>query len=128
MEIVVDRPSTIYVAHEQIRNGGFDISLLNTGWILVTDNATLLLRKDANYASVDTGCIVVPCFCSVRNGVKSCSTNCCTYKYIWKMVVSKSGRTVVTLPETTTSETVLHIFVQSIFGIYCILKLFQYDS
>ena len=100
IEIVLDRPSTIYVAHEQIRNGGFDTSLLNTGWTLVTDNATVILKTEDKSEAKDTGC--------------------CTYQYIWKMYVSNSGRTIVTLPETTTSETVHSLFVQYFRKLYII--------
>ena len=38
-EILVHQPSTIYVAHEETRSGGFHKTLPKTGWTLVTDNA-----------------------------------------------------------------------------------------
>ena len=93
IELILYQPSIIYVAHEQIRNGGFDKSLLNTGWTLVTDNATVLLKTEDKSEAKDTGC--------------------CAYKFIWKMDVSISGRTVINLPATTTMETVHSLFVQS---------------
>jgi hypothetical protein len=87
IKITVQNPSTIYIAHEDEangRSGGFENSLANSGWTLVNDNAGM-------------------------SAGKSWKPN---FKYVWKKVVSTNGPTTVTLPGTTTSETVHSIFVR----------------
>ena len=83
-EILVHQPSTIYVAHEEARSGGFHKTLPKIGWTLVTDNAQVGTGQPLD-----------------------------KLKYIWKKVVSNDSLTVLSLPATTTSETVHCIFAQS---------------
>ena len=84
IEFLSHQPSTIYLAHEAVRNGGFKTSLPKYGWNLVTNHARL-------------------------------RTGCCNLRYIWKKVVTNDDLSTISLPATTTSETVHCIFVQSMY-------------
>ena len=92
IEFLSHQPSTIYLAHEAVRNGGFKTSLPKYGWKLVTNHAQL-------------------------------RTGCCNLRYIWKKVVTNDDLTTISLPATTTSETVHCIFVQSMYTRILIVKL-----
>ena len=92
IEFLSHQPSTIYLAHEAVRNGGFKTSLPKYGWKLVTNHAKL-------------------------------RTGCCNLRYIWKKVVTNDDLTTLSLPATTTSETVHCIFVQSMYTRIRIVKL-----
>ena len=92
IEFLSHQPSTIYLAHEGVRNGGFKTSLPKYGWKLVTNHAQL-------------------------------RTGCCNLRYIWKKVVTNDDLTTISLPATTTSETVHCIFVQSMYTRIWISKL-----
>ena len=92
IEFLSHQASTIYLAHEGVRNGGFKSSLPKYGWKLVTNHAQL-------------------------------RTGCCNLRYIWKKVVTNDDLTTISLPATTTSETVHCIFVQSMYTRTQIAKL-----
>ena len=86
IQITVQAPSTIYIAHESTlhqRSGGFENSLSNSGWILEDDNAGIVWSEAGG-----------------------------NFKYVWKKVVSAYGPTTITLPTTTTTKTVHSIFVK----------------
>ena len=79
----MQNPSTIYIAHEHgARSGGFQTSLNNSGGWTLVNTKSEL------------------------------KTGCCPLEYVWKNVVAANGKTIVTLPETTTKETVHSIFVR----------------
>ena len=82
VKITVPYPSILYIAHEQgTRSGGFETTLADFGWTLLEDNA----------------------------GIGSWNGN--TYSYVWKMDVSVDNQPIViTLPQTTTDQTVFSIF------------------
>ena len=83
IEILVYNPSTIYIAHEgSARSGGFQSTLPDEGWILVTNQGTTRFTVQG------------------------------TFQYIWKKHVTKIGLNTLSLPATTTSELVHSIFVQ----------------
>ena len=42
IEITIDKPSIVYIAHEDSRSGGFQTTLPNDGWTLVSDQSTIV--------------------------------------------------------------------------------------
>ena len=89
IEIIVNKPSTIYIVFEDsARTGGFKHSLPNEGWTIVSDNANIW--KNGNSAW--------------------------TFKQqIWKKVLTNTDNFTLILPATTTHETVHSLFFQGNF-------------
>ena len=82
IEILIYTPSIVYIAREKSRSGGFESSLPDDGWILVTDQGVVGSNLGFHYTN------------------------------IWKKEVSSYGLTTLSLPATTTRELVHSIFVQ----------------
>ena len=85
IQITLHNPSTIYIAHEE---------------------DTLHNRSGGFQNSLTNS------GWTLENNNAQISTGCCTFKYVWKKFVPANGPTSITLPETTTSETVHSIFVK----------------
>ena len=88
IKILVYNPSTIYIAHEDACNIHAQCRSGGFESSLTKSGWTLVTEN---------------------GGV---STGCCTFKYIWKKVVSNDGPTTITLPGTTTGATVHSIFIR----------------